>query len=274
MVAGQSDRFSPVLHCCREWNDVFIIEIMLAGQQDMESRSHTDFAFEGDLPLVHFDQPTGDRQPETGAADDMRTRIIDLFEGREEQGKILLGNADAGVGNRKMHRIISRRTDGEGDGALAGKFGGVGEQIEQYLAQPQRIGLNRRQIVRHIPDQADVFLDEKSADGVADAADMLSAISISSKCQRHLAGFDFGHIQDLVDHLQQVLAIVVNCGQVFGLFFRDGPSIPLRMMREKPMMELSGVRSSCDMLARNCVLSWSSCSSFSFCAWFGRKGSH
>ncbi len=36
-----------------------------------------------------------------------------------------------------------------------------------------------------------------------------------------------------------------------------GPSIPLRMTREKPMIELSGVRSSWDILARNCVLSLS-----------------
>ncbi|OWK25268.1 hypothetical protein AJ87_12330 [Rhizobium yanglingense] len=79
---------------------------------------------------------------------------------------------------------------------------------------------------------------------------------------------DLRHIQDIVDDVEQVLAAVMDVAGIFVVFREpSGPNIWFCRISEKPRMALSGVRSSCDMLARNSDFALFAASARSFSAW-------
>ncbi len=78
----------------------------------------------------------------------------------------------------------------------------------------------------------------------------------------HAPGLDLRQVEDVVDQREQVLARGRGCpaGTPSCLAF-SSPNMRSVSTSEKPMMALSGVRSSCDMLARNSDLCWLATSS-------------
>ena len=80
-----------------------------------------------------------------------------------------------------------------------------------------------------------------------------SSSTRSSRSSDHAAGLDPRHVENVVDDAEQVGAAVVDvAGNTRGISAsRASPNIPDCMISEKPMMALSGVRSSWLILARN-----------------------
>ena len=71
------------------------------------------------------------------------------------------------------------------------------------------------------------------------------------------AGLDLRHVENVVDDVEQVLSALADVAAVFVVFVApSGPNMPDSMISEKPMMALSGVRSSWLMLARNSDFAW------------------
>ena len=69
--------------------------------------------------------------------------------------------------------------------------------------------------------------------------------------QLHSAGLDLGQVEDVVDQREQVPARAADVVDVLELLLVELAEDPLGRTSEKPMIAFSGVRSSCDMLARN-----------------------
>src|SRR6266542_5246875 len=82
----------------------------------------------------------GDRETKAGAAIAARRRGIGLAEGLKQPSKLLVGHADAAVGDDEGQRILSG-AQFEGDAALMGKFGGVAQQIEEALLKLGAVGI-------------------------------------------------------------------------------------------------------------------------------------
>ena len=72
-----------------------------------------------------------------------------------------------------------------------------------------------------------------------------------SQLQLHPPSLHLGKIQDLIDEGEKMAAGGEDVLGVLGLFLIQLAEHSLPKTSEKPMMALSGVRSSCDMLARN-----------------------
>ena len=70
--------------------------------------------------------------------------------------------------------------------------------------------------------------------------------------QLHPPGLDLGQIEDVVDQRQQMASGGQECRSVYSSCFSfSSPNNRSSNTSEKPMIALSGVRSSCDTLARN-----------------------
>ena len=94
------------------------------------------------------------------------------------------------------------------------------------------------------------------------------------RLELHPPGLDLGQVEDVVDERQQVPARRVDVAEVIVLLVVELAEHALpSSTSEKPMIALSGVRSSCDMLARNsdlCLLATSSWRLLSWISWNSR----
>ncbi len=68
------------------------------------------------------------------------------------------------------------------------------------------------------------------------------------------AGLDLGEVQNVVDQVEQVQARSMDHLGVFVIALGASAKILVEISSEKPIMALSGVRSSWPVLARNCDL--------------------
>ena len=97
-------------------------------------------------PAAHqLGQALADRQPQAGAAVAARGRGVDLAERLEQPVQPVRRDADAGVADREGQLVKRRRAveaagaHREDDLAPLGELDGVGEQVEQDLAQPRHV---------------------------------------------------------------------------------------------------------------------------------------
>ena len=93
-----------------------------------------------DAAAHRLGQAAHDRQAEAGAAEAARGRAVGLHEGLEQPLALLLGEADAGVGDLDAERWppAARSSDSRTEPCL-GELERIAQQIEQDLLQPQRI---------------------------------------------------------------------------------------------------------------------------------------
>ena len=75
--------------------------------------------------------------------------------------------------------------------------------------------------------------------------------STGARVSFHPPGIHLGQVEHIVDQAQQVAAVAGDGLERVVLVGRERPWEPASRISEKPITELSGVRSSCDMLARN-----------------------
>src|SRR5262245_25874019 len=73
-------------------------------------------AFHGYFAALRPDQVLHDREPQTGASEFARPRLIDAVEALEKAGKVLFRDADTGVVHIDENAIPRRKTSPERDG--------------------------------------------------------------------------------------------------------------------------------------------------------------
>ena len=96
------------------------------------------------------------------------------------------------------------------------------------------------------------LLAGRSPTNVDGVVDQLAEIE-RDRFQLELAGFDFREVEDVADQVQQRLAGRLGDLGELSLFVVE---LVCSNREHMPITPLSGVRSSCDMLARNWLLAW------------------
>ena len=138
---------------------------------------------------------------------------LDLFEGMGQAFQVLGRDADTGVGHRDPHPVRVQGVQRHGDlAALRRELHRIGDQVEHHLFQPAIVGVDLGQIMRlQRQDQARVLrLAAHQPDGVL--ADLGQGHGLV--VQGHLARLDLGHVEDVVDQAEQVLAGLQDVGGV------------------------------------------------------------
>ena len=174
--------------------------------------------------------------------------------------QVVRGDADPGVGDgerddgRAARARRAVQADPQHDPAVLGELDRVGQQVAQNLPQPLPVGEQSagapgtRSIAKSRPFSA--------VSGWKVALDVFQ-----QRAQReplgvnvHPARLDLGQVEDVVDELEQVRACRVDDVGVLDLLVRQVRLGFWASSRARISRLLSGVRSSWDMLARNCDL--------------------
>src|ERR1700733_11846824 len=103
------------------------------GDDDCERATLTFLASEGERSAKQTDKLPTDRQPETGAAIFAADRSVRLPEGFKHSVLFVLGDADAGVGDRQRNLAVGGARDSQLHCALFGELECVRQQVPQNL---------------------------------------------------------------------------------------------------------------------------------------------
>src|SRR5690606_28080969 len=134
-------------------------------------------------------------------------RIAGTLEGLSQPRHFRRRNADTAVLHTEIEQYppvfaLDAPTDAERDGAVEGALPGIGQQDDQYLAQPPEVGIDQqRQIVgQQTGEMVVVALGEK----VTHLLDLpQEAEQVTRRHQQfHLLQLATGKLQQLVDQLQ------------------------------------------------------------------------
>jgi hypothetical protein len=117
----------------------------LGRQFDPEARALAQLALDPDRAAHAGDQGLADGETKPGAAIAAADRAVGLGEALEQAGLHLGSDADAGVDHLEAQGA-GRGAGGEldGDAALGGELQGVGQQVQQHLAQAGLVQGQRR----------------------------------------------------------------------------------------------------------------------------------
>ena len=192
------------------------------------------------------------------------------------------GDADAGVDDREADHAaaggsvsFAKRVPRLGAGARAASPSRASVNLKALASRFFRICCSRCGSVRMRGGSSTSTLDRRTpgpsarraAGRCARRSRATSAQRDVARLDRHLAGLDLGQVEDLVDQRQQVAARRVDRLRVLDLLVGEVAAPGCRTSSLARMSRLlSGVRSSCDMFARNSDLYLeisASCSAFS-----------
>ena len=184
-------------------------------QYNGKRRTLAQLTVNGHLPAQHFHQLTGYRQPQPGSAVMTADRTIDLLERLENPLVLILGDANAAIAHLQLQRLGRAIVEGAAAHqqfhlALLGKLQRVGQQVTQDLLQPCAIGIQRK---RHIGIdnnlQLQPFLLGHRPERYLLLGEEFAQVQ-RLQLELHVARFDLGKIQHIVDQLQQFMAGAVN----------------------------------------------------------------
>ena len=172
----------------------------------------------------------GQVQPETGALELLARAGIELVELGEQAVDLPGRNADPGVLDvyAKEIRVLGRDVDGDA-AALAGELARVRQVVVEDLLHPRRIGRDDLDLRLDTHAHLQALVGDEPAHDVA-----------------HLA-----RERAEIDGLGRCLALVRMSPRYSTCLGASAPALPLCIRSVNPMIALSGVRSSCDMLARS-----------------------
>ncbi len=193
---------------------------------EAEARTLAGSARHIDASAHELAEPVADGETQAGAAIFARGGGINLGEGLEQHAMTLRRDADAGVSDLEIQQNlgvggrgdVARHPDLDGDGAALGELDGIVHQIDQHLAQT---GAVAEDAARHggIDEvgQLDVLgggLQGKNIDGLLDAMDEFKGLVF----QFHLAGLDFGEIENFIDDGKQRITTRPDGADIVALF--------------------------------------------------------
>ena len=179
---------------------------------DEELRAPAGGGFDADVAAEDGDEAMGDGESEAGAAVFAGGGGVDLAEGLEEPVLAFERDADAGVAHREAKPLgLVGRGGGEtgrADENLAvlGEFDGVGDEIDEDLANAEGVAdEERRDVV------GDLLMDAEGVGGGRGDGDVDGFADTAAKVEGRAFEFDaplfdFGEVEDLVDDGQEGVA--------------------------------------------------------------------
>ena len=120
-----------------------LVVLHLKPRREEECAAHADLAFHPDAAVHQFHQLLRDGQAQTRAAVLAGSGTVGLGETLEDEPELVLGDADAGIGDGEAETsrpvVFGIRLDPHFEPALVGELDRVAEQVDEDLAQPVRI---------------------------------------------------------------------------------------------------------------------------------------
>ena len=169
-----------------------------------------------------FGQGARNRQAQAGAAVATGDRVISLLEGIEHMLQALWRDADAAVvhgATEPQHFGIQRLPAGfDADGAFLGELQRIAQQVDQNLPDARRVALDHQ----FFQPRLSVYLQFQPAlagavlEHLGRALDQFQQVE-GDALQLQRAALDTGEVEDVVDHLEQVLGGLGGQRRVLGL---------------------------------------------------------
>ena len=190
------------------------------GKNEREGRAPPGLALDPDRAAMELDEAPGQRQAEAGAFRLAQVVAAGLAEFLEHQRLLVLGDADAGVDDGDLDRVLEPARAQRDAPARGGELDRVREQVDDDLLELADVG----------DPVAEAVLDlERQHQAVAAGplADQRRAV-VEQHRQRgprqielHPAGLDLREVEDVVDQREQVVARAVDVEQVLELLVVD-----------------------------------------------------
>src|SRR5579864_1074588 len=235
----------------------------LEGQGDREFRAFADLALHGDIAAQQRHELLCDREPQPGPAVSPRAGHISLAKLLEDRLEIARRDTDPSIRYREPHRpvFLPHRYP---DLAILRKFHRVAEQIEDDLLELVPIGVHRGEVGADLIDPPHTTTSQHRAYRSGGGAhEFVETHGLNEHF--HAPGFDLRQIEESIDKVEQVFCADQHLFQRWSAGIC--PSVLRVTRRVKPMIELSGVRSSWLTFARNCDLWRDAASSCWFASW-------
>ena len=192
---------------------------------ESEGAALAQLALDGDFPAHHLNELGRNGQPQSRACAPAGGRVIDLLERLKDQGLLLLGDADAGVRDRKRKlRLFGGPRDNHDvhrNPALFCEFHGIADQVGQNLAESAGIAHQRIRDIRMDPQyKVEPFLTGPVSERIER---VLQAVAEAERNagQFQLAGFDLRDIENVVDDGQKRVRRSLGELQAFPLLVRQ-----------------------------------------------------
>jgi len=179
----------------------------------MEARALAGSAFHVDGAAHGVHDELGDGEAKTHALGAVHATAVLALEGGEELLLVLLRHAHAGVLHRKVGAHPALAPEGgllpemDVDAAAGGgELHGVAEEVEEHLVEAHAVAEDMLGEYAGNPDVE--FLPVGHELGTDDVAQALDGIPQGEvlHLQRHLAALDLGHVENVVDEAEQLLA--------------------------------------------------------------------
>jgi hypothetical protein len=215
-------------------------------------------------PAHGLHQAAGDGQADAGARH-AGAGLVQAVEGLEHMGLLGQADAQAGVGHRQRPVPgLGRHLDAHPP-ALAVVLDGVAQQVDQHLAQAQRVGMNvvvgqGRRRLDH--DVAPRRIGLHHGHRLAQQRGQRHGAAV----QRQLPGLDAGEVQQLVDHAQQVPARLQQQLQPLVLARQRRTAQFGLQQLGKAQHRVERVRSSWLMCESSALLAWLRASARAVCS--------
>ena len=178
--------------------------------REMEPAAPAGLTFDPDPATHERHHVSADGKPQAGAAVAPRHGPVGLLEGFKNQLLLFNGDAHAGVldDDMQQHRTLFRLVgpDTHRDAAALGEFEPIADQVEDDLAQAQRIAFESGRKA-----WIDAAIERQSArarqrqHGLHGAADTVREFH-QGAVEDHLAGLDLGEIERMIQQFQQCLS--------------------------------------------------------------------
>ena len=223
------------------------------GSDQREGAALAGRAAHRDVAAQQARQVARDRQAQAGAAVLAAGGAVGLAEGLEDQVLLLGRDADAACrAPRSAMRPSAPRAHVQRHAAVLGELDRVRQQVLQDLLEALAVGVDAWPA-----RPARLARRTAGPSARASGSNMLRRPSATRRsgdgfgAHFQLAGLDLGEVEDVVDQGQQVVAGRVDRLGELDLLVVRLPSRLSASSLARISELLSGVRSSCDMLARN-----------------------
>ena len=174
-------------------------------QGEVEGAALAGFGLNADATAMQLDEQAGDGEAKTRATDLAGWGSVHLGEGLEEAGLIGEGNAGASIddayddlggegggavfcepggglvrGGKQGRGVaeLGEKLDLDGDGARIGKLGGIGEQVDEHLAEAGGVCAQGGKIGGNLFDKGDRFIFGETDRGGHGGGDQIAKVNL------------------------------------------------------------------------------------------------
>ena len=185
-----------------------------------EDRPLAEFALHLHVPSQQRGQLARQRQAQPGAPQALLNGRIHLGEVVEDVGQVLRGDTDAGVGHGQAHLVRAVRAHGHAHLALERELQGVGDEVAQDLRELAVIGVQPRDALGLLEHQGQLRVGQDGAEHAAQGGEQVHHLEPSGR-DVHPPGFDLRQVQQVVDHVGELLAGALDEQDLALLLIRE-----------------------------------------------------